>query len=230
MPDPPGGGVEGNDHVHFVDSRQAYQRIAAGDALGFQTGLAGAVTLHDTGIGQHGGQLAAPGGVLLDELHVDPVLFQHFGQIVADPATAAEDDPPDPPGQDPQIFQQLRQVGGGGGDEDAVSFPQDEVAAGDGCAAGAQHGADQDLALDDAVHFNKAHVAQFAAGIHPQFDNFRPALGKGIPAQEAGVFQQPLDFRGGLIFRVHGHGKAEGLPHGKNLVGIFRVADTGDGM
>ena len=66
--------------------------------------------------------------------------------------------------------------------------------------------------------------------LHPQLHDLRAALGKGVPAEKAGVFEKPLNFRGGLVFGVDNQGQTEDIPHIINLLGVFRVADPGDGM
>lgn len=53
---------------------------------------------------QQGAQLAAPGGAVVHNDAADPGLQQLGGQIVADPAAAAEHDPPDLPGEDAPGF------------------------------------------------------------------------------------------------------------------------------
>ena len=180
--------------------------------------------------GEQGTELFAAGQVLLHDHAADPGLEEAVGQIIADPAAAAEHDPPDLPGEDAQVFQQGSQVFGQGGDEQPVALPQCEVAAGGGGGTAPKHGTDQDLALDNGPQVSQLDVAQLAFGVYPQLYDFCPALGEGIPPEKAGVFQQPVDFRSGLVFGVDEHGQAEEVPHFEDLLGVLRIPDPGDGV
>ena len=186
--------------------------------------------MDDLRVGKQSAELLAPGGIAFHDDAADTGLLQPGRQIIADPSAAAEHDPPDLPGEDAQIFKQGGQVLGKGGDKQPVPLPQDKVAAGGDGGASPQDGADQDLAADDGPHIRQTDVAQLAAAVHPELHDLRSALGKGVPPQEARVFEQPVNFRGGLVFRVNEHGQAEKLPHLENLLGILGVAYPGDGV
>ena len=89
---------------------------------------------------------------------------------------------------------------------------------------------DQNLCLDDAIELAQGDVAQFATGVNSQLHDLGTALGEGVSTGETGVAQKALHFGSGLLFRINDHGKTKGITHLIDLVGVFRVTDTGDGM
>lgn len=67
--------------------------------------------------------------LFFDQLDGNAVLFQELCKIKADAPAAAEDDLLRPAGDDPQIFEQHRQVCPGGPvNENAVPPPEDKIA------------------------------------------------------------------------------------------------------
>ena len=67
-----------------------------------------------------------------------------------------------------------------------------------------KYGADKNVAIKLLVHRVEGNTAKGAVFFHPKLHDFGSALGKGIPAEKARVFQQPFYFQGGAFFRVNG--------------------------
>ena len=227
---PLGHAVEGDNHIELIQTRQGHQGVTLRKPLAVQQILVRSISVDDLRIGEQSAELLAPGGIAFHDDTADTGLLQSGCQIVADPSAAAEHDPPDLPGENAQVFQQSGQVLGKGGDKQPVTLPQNKVAAGGNGGAPPQDGADQNLAADNGPHVCQPHIAQLAAAVYPEFYDLRPALGEGIPPQEARVFEQPVNFRGGLIFGIDEHGQAKKLPHLENLFRVLRVPDPGDGV
>ena len=133
-------------------------------------------------------------------------------------------------GEDSQVLQQKGQDIGEGCHINAVALPENEISSRGNRLSVPQHGADQYLALHDAVQIVQGHVAELALLVNPQLHNLHTTLGKGIPLQETRIFQKPLNLRGRLSLRVHRHGQAEHLAHDVNLVRVLRIAHPGYGV
>ena len=54
--------------------------------------------------------------------------------------------------------------------------------------AAPQNGTDQNLAFDNAGHFDQRFIAKLAFFIDTQFHDLGAALGEGVPTEEARVF------------------------------------------
>ena len=116
------------------------------------------------------------------------------------------------------------------GDKNPVAFPQNKFSVRRNGFSVAQHHAHKHLAPDNGIQAVQRKIAQPTAGFHTQLNNFHPALCKGVPFQKTGVLQQPADLRCGLPLRIDSHGERKNVPHLINLVAVFRVADTCDGV
>ncbi len=150
--------------------------------------------------------------------------------MAADPAAADDQHLPHALLADAQIAQQLIQVRGLGDEKYVVAFLKHEVSGGDGHFLAAQHGSDEDFNADSVLQAVKYHAAQWAFFIHAHFDDFHAAFGKGVAFEEVGKLQDVKDFAGSGIFRVDGHGKPQLFAKGYQLLGIFGVANAGDGV
>ena len=223
-------GVQRDDHIQLVNAGEAHQRIHLGQAFAFQQQMIRAVAVDHGDTRKQSGKLLTAGIVLLNQLDGDPVPVQHGCQIEADPSTAAEHDPTDPACDNAKAAQQCRQILGGSRYKDTVSFPQDEVSFWRDGRPVSQNGAYQHPAICDAVHVAQRNIAQLAGSINPQFHDLRAALGKGVPLQKAGILQQMGDFLCRLVLRIDGHGQAKYILHGIDLLGVFRIPDSGNGV
>ena len=186
--------------------------------------------MDDAGFRQQGCQFYAACVVALNDLDGNIVLLQQLGKIIADSSAAAENDAAGFAGNDIQVFKQLCEVFCGGSDEDSIAMAQYKVTAGGDGGAVSQHGANQHTGLDQSGHIAQRNIAKLAVFVDTQLHDLNSALGKGIAAVETGVFQQPLDFDGSLLFWVDGHGQTECIAHFVDLVYVLRIADTRDGV
>ena len=189
------------------------------------------VSVDDGRVGEQFGELPAPVIVLFHDGDGNTALLQCCGQIDAHAATAAEQAVSHAAGDDTQIFQQCGQILGGSRNEYAVTLLEGKgTTVRNQCMAAPQDSADQNAAFDNAGQIHQLCAQKLAFGINTQLHNLGTALGEDITAQEAGEFQKPLDFVGSLTLRIDGHGQTENITQLIDLVVVFRITDTCDGM
>ena len=94
----------------------------------------------------------------------------------------------------------------------------------------AAHCADKHLAFDNIFQIHQCHIAEFTSFLNPQLHDFHTAFCKCFPLQEARIADQPFNLARRLFFRIHHKRKGIDIPHGKNLLAVFGITDSCNGV
>ncbi len=220
----------GQNHILLIHAGQGDDCVIVLQSLSQQDILPRPVRFDDGGLWHGLGQLHTAGMVPLDDFHADAAVDAPPGQIEGNAGAAHDQKAPHPVVIQPQIFHQLGQVLDAGGDIDGIPLPQSEGARRDMHPVLPLHSADQHVDPGDLIELEQRNARQLGPGSHGNGHDLHLALGKGLPFQKRGELKQLIGLLSGGLLRVYGKGKPQLLPHGYQLVGIFRIPHPGDGM